>query len=264
MKLFDSHTHTNLEPLISDFENVKKELNLKQIGMNIVGVDIESSMIAINQSKQSENFVCSIGIHPCNIGSKLELNKQIEMLEQMYLDNKEKIVCIGECGLDFYHNPESWEEQLIWFEKQIELAIKYKLILMIHVREANYLLLRTLKKYLPFPIPVIIHCFNGNLEIAKKYQEMGCYLSIPGIVTYKNAKELQNAIKEINIDLMITETDAPYLSPVPKRGKINTPLNLIYTNEFIASLLNMGVDDFNKKVIDNVNKLFFNQRLNSK
>ncbi len=258
MKYFDAHTHLNIDPLIQEQDELVKQYIENEIGINIVGVDLNTSKIAIQQSRLSDNFVCSIGIHPCDILDDTLVDETINALEQMYLENQDKVKCIGECGLDLYHDDSKLESQILWFKKQIELCIKYKLVLMIHVRDAHEQLIEVLKQYMPFEIKVIIHCYNKGIELANTYIDMGCYLSIPGVVTYKNASELQDAIKQVDLSKIITETDAPYLSPTPMRGKVNNSNYLIYTNTYIASLRNMDLDEFNNIMKENALKIFFN------
>lgn len=254
MKYFDTHTHTNYEPLAEQFDEILKVLEEKEMGINIVGCDIEGSYLAIQQAKQSNLLYCSIAIHPESAHKILDLKQTIDELEQMYLANQNKVVCIGECGLDYSYEfitDEIKLKQKEVFLAHIHLAHKYNLPVMMHIRDAHDDASSIIKEHLHLNLTWIVHCFSSNVEDAKRYVDMGCYISIPGIITFKNAQYLRDALKVIPKHLLLTETDAPWLTPVPFRGKLNYPYYVIYTNEFIAKELNSNIDEFNQQLMEN-------------
>lgn len=256
MKYFDTHTHTNYSPLSDEFHEIVVKLKEQEIGINIVGCNKETCELAIIQSKYSDNFYCSLAIHPNDINDWNNIEDMIDFLENLYLNNKNKVLCIGECGLDYYYNndEETKQKQKNAFEAQINLAIKYNLPIMMHIRNAHKDAQEIIKKYSNLNLTWIVHCFTSNKTDALKYLELGCYLSIPGVITFKNSNDLREALKIIPLDKMLTETDAPWLTPVPYRGKINYPYYLINTNEFISNYLGIPLDVLNKKLILNACK----------
>lgn len=256
MKYFDTHTHTNDEQLLIQFNEIKKTLIENDFGMNIIGADLESSKLAVNQALEHNNFYASIGIHPDEILDDSLVDKTMQELENLYYKTPHKIKCIGECGIDLYRGQTNLDSQILWFKKQFELAKKLNLVLMIHARDAYQELLDVLKSWDLSNMKIIIHCYTGNVEYAQEFQKLGCYISIGGIVTFKNAESLRDVVRNIDLNLLITETDAPYLTPVPFRGKLNYPYYVQYVNEFIANLLNINIDKFNNLIMNNVKTIF--------
>lgn len=253
MKYFDTHTHINYSPLAEQSDLIIKKLNDYDMFANIVGCNEKTCLLAIEQTKLSPNLFCSIGIHPNDIDEWNNVEEMVEFLEKLYLKNKNKILCIGECGLDYYYqnNDEIKNKQKKFFIAQIKLASKYNLPVMMHIRNAFNDAYEIIKEFKNLTQNWIVHCFSGNKFEAKKYLELGCFLSIPGIITFNNADELREAVKNIPIEKLLTETDAPWLTPVPYRGKTNYPFYVIQTNNFISDLLNIPKDILNKQLIKN-------------
>ena len=166
------------------------------------------------------------------------------------IKSNSKIIAIGEIGLDYHYDNTNKDRQKDLFIKQIMLAKEYKLPIVIHTRDATKDTIDILKK---FNIKGIIHCFSGSLETAREYINMGFYLGIGGVVTFKNSK-LKDVIKEIGLDSIVLETDSPYLSPI--RGNKNFPKNIKIIAEYIASLLNISVEEVSKKTTLNVKKIY--------
>lgn len=254
MKYFDVHTHTNSKELINEFDFIVEKTKEIDMGLNIVGTTIKDSYLALEQSRKKENFYCSIGIHPNEVENH-NFIFDIKELEKIILENQDKVKCIGECGLDFHYGDFNKNIQEQFLRAQIELAIKYKLTLMIHVRDAYHELIDILDTYDNLKeINVIIHCFSANSEILKLFTKRNFFISIPGIITYKNAEELKDAIVEINLNYLLSETDAPYLSPNPYRGKKNYPHNIEFTNSHISHLLGIENSILNKILVNNAKK----------
>lgn len=257
MKYIDTHTHTNCLELIEQYDNIIKDIENIDMYINIVGNNLEDSMLAIKQAQKSKNTFCTIGIHPNEFENENSLEDALNELEKLYLTNKYKIKAIGEIGLDYHFNPsiEKKEEQKEWFEKQILLAIKYNLPVVMHIRDAHNDAINIIKKYYNKTI-FIVHCFCGTKEDIIKYNDLNCYISISGNVTFKNNDLLREAIKFIPLNRLLTETDAPWLAPVPYRGKTNFPQYVIKTNEYISNLLSINFDELSMILVNNAINCF--------
>ncbi len=242
--MIDTHAHIlseyydDIDTLI---EFLKKNNVNKVINCSTGFKDIEE---VLNLSKKYKNFLYSaIGIHPENINDFYDIDK----LENLIKENK--IIAIGEIGLDYYWNKENKEEQKKLFIKQLELAEKYNLPVIIHIRESMgecYEILKHRK------LKGIIHCFTGSYEMAKNFIDLGYKLGVGGVLTFKNSK-LYQVIEKIRIDNVVLETDSPYLSPEPLRGKINTSANIKYIVEKLSYIT--GVSDKEIIKITNQNAL---------
>ncbi|MBB1565208.1 TatD family hydrolase [Candidatus Gracilibacteria bacterium] len=277
MKIIDTHCHPYL--------NRKKSLNdilenfFKNSGeaMIIIGTDLENSLESVKIAKQNKNIFVTIGIHPCDIG-KLDLEETIEKLENIYKENKEKIVAIGEIGLDYYRIEKDSEKffesgkikdkqkyisetkikQKYFFEAQINLAKKLNLPIVIHNRESKDDIFEILKK-LDFK-NFVFHCFSENLNFAEKLLDFApnAMISFSGIVTFKSAENVREAAKNLPLKNILAETDSPYLTPVPFRGKQeNEPIFTRYVIEEIANLRNENVEKIAESIFQN-SKNFFN------
>jgi TatD DNase family protein len=167
----------------------------------------------------------------------------------------EKVVAIGEIGLDYYRNYGTHNDQIKLFELQLELAKEFQLPVSIHNREANDDLLNILQRF-SGDVTGALHCFSGDYHYAKKLLDTGFFISFAGNITYKKAEAIQDTARKIPVDRMLVETDAPYLSPIPQRGKINTPLFIVSTYAFIAKIRNKTTDDLGEQVVKNYYKLF--------
>lgn len=258
MKYFDCHTHTNYEPLSNELDTIFATNLENNLGMNIVGCDLVSSELAIEHAKKNQFSFASIGIHPENAKYKIDINDQIEKLEKLYLSNKDKIISIGECGLDYYY--ESTDEikkiQNELFIAQIELALKLDLPVMMHIRDAHLDAIEIISKYKHTNLKFIVHCFSANSNELEKYLKLNCYYSVGGAATFKANNELRETIKKIPLNKLLTETDAPWLTPTPYRGKTNYPHYVIIVNEFLANLFDLSLDELNSNLINNVYSVF--------
>lgn len=258
MKYFDCHTHTNYEPLSNELENIFQTNFENDLGMNIVGCNFESSILAIEHAMQNKFSFATIGIHPENAKLHLNIREEINKLEKLYLSNKEKIIAIGECGLDYYY--ESTDEikllQKELFIAQIELALKLDLPVMMHIRDAHLDAIEIIKEYKNTNLKFIVHCFSANSDELEKYLQLNCYYSVGGAATFKANENLRQTIKKIPLDRLLTETDAPWLSPVPYRGKTNYPSNVIVINEFLSNLFEISLDKLNANLMNNVYSVF--------
>ncbi len=243
--LIDTHCHLVNEDY--DIENVVKRANDAGVKYLIVsGSDKEDNRLNMTLLNDYNNIFLSVGYHP---SEALSVTEEDYIFLEECLKN-EKVVAIGEIGLDYYYGKEDIKAQKELFRRQLDLAVKYNKPVVIHTRDAFLDTYNILKEY---NLSGVIHCFSGSLEVAKDYINLGYYLGIGGVVTFKNSK-LKDVIKEIGLDKIVFETDSPYLSPL--RGKKNEPANVKLVCEFVSDLLNISFNETANTVSDNSMKLF--------
>lgn len=245
----DTHCHLSVE----DYDDIDEVINdNRKAGIEkiiISGCTKESIIESLELSKKYDDIFVTIGYHPSE--AKIILNSDISDLEKHLIDDK--VVGIGEIGLDYHYGKDDIDLQKELFKKQLDLAIEYKLPVVIHSRDATLDTINILKEY-PDVIGDI-HCFSGSVETARQYINMGYYLGIGGVVTFTNSN-LSNVVKEIGIDNIVFETDSPYLTPVPFRGKKNSSKYIPYICKKVAETLGEDEDMVAKKVLDNTYNLF--------
>ena len=264
--MIDTHCHLSM---VLD-EQGKIDYNqiddiLKQMETNgvmhaiTVGSNMVDSKLSIEIAKHYYNIYCAVGVHPEELESF-----NMKELENLIKDNLNsgKLVAIGEIGLDYYWRKDNKEEQIKIFKKQIELAKKYNLPIVIHCRDAYGDVLEILKQYAPFDKGGVIHCYSGSIEWAKEVIKLGFLISFTGVVTYPNASNIQEVAKWVDMDKFMVETDSPFLTPVPFRGKKNNPSFVKYTLEYIAQLKNKQMQEINKNTTNNTIKLFNLKNIN--
>ena len=248
IKLTDSHTHilpTDVPNYQEILENLKQN-NIKRIIIN--GYNDKTNKEVLKLVSKYENVYGALGFHPDNINELTE--DSLEFIKKNL--NNPKIIAIGEIGLDYYHNKENKEDQIKLLEKFLELSTKTNKPVIIHNREATGDLITTLKKY---KTKGIIHCFNGSKETANIFLKLGYKLGIGGVITFKNCK-LKEEIKGFSPDSFLLETDAPYLTPEPYRGKPNEPKYMIYTLRALSSALNINEEELSNILENNFQELF--------
>ena len=252
MEFFDTHTHLQDEAFNQDRERVIKraaELGVKYL-IN-VGDSLASSTQAVVLAETYTNFYASVGIHPHNAKDLQE-----ETSESLrYLAKHKKVVAIGEIGLDFYKNFSPAEKQREAFEEQLIIAQKLGLPVIIHTREAYSETFKILRKY---QVKGVFHAFSSEKEDAEQVLDMGFYIGIGGILTFKNSS-LRDVIRFIPIEKIVLETDAPYLAPSPMRGKRNEPAFLIYTAKFLSEIKNCSLEEVASTTTRNARTLFLNR-----
>ncbi len=248
--IFDSHAHYDDEAFNEDRIDILKNLPEKGIFCVVnVGTCIETSKKAIEIASTYDYIWASIGIHPTYTN---ELKTEfIDKLKELAKD--EKVVAIGEIGLDYHYGKETVNEQKEMFEKQLELAIELDKPVIIHNREAHLDTMALLKKYKP---KGVVHCFSGSLEMANELIKQGMYIGLGGAVTFKNAKNPVNVAQNIPLEYMVLETDAPYMTPVPFRGKRCDSSHIQFTAQKIAELRGMDVEKLLEITKNNAIKLF--------
>ncbi|ATX71678.1 TatD family hydrolase [Spiroplasma clarkii] len=260
MGIFDTHTHFSDEKYKKEGIEVVDMISEAKInGVSnfcCVGYDVRSSTAAVRYAFKYEEVYCAVGIHPND--AHLIKNTDIEQIE--LLAYSEKAVAIGEIGLDYYYSTEHITRQKEIFEKQIKIALDNDLTVMLHIRDkddSDKAYHDTLEILTKMKVKkAIVHCFTRGYNIAELFIKKGYLISIPGVVTFANATELQDAVKKMSINSMLVETDAPYLTPVPNRGKINTSKEIVYTVEKIAKLKNLSKHDVTDITTRNAKKIF--------
>ena len=251
MELFDSHAHYNDEKFDQDREEVISEIyNSGVTRIVCAGYNIESSKQAIKIAEKYDYIYCTVGISPNDMEDYSVDN--LKILEE--LAKHKKVVAIGEIGLDYYWNKENKELQKEVFIKQIEIANKINKPIVIHTREAVQDTINVLKDNMVNKKGVF-HCCPLNPELIKEGIKLGYYISFSGNVTFKNAKS-ERAIKEVPLDKILIETDSPYLSPEPMRGKRNDSRNVKFVASKIADILELNVTDIAAKTYNNANTIF--------
>ena len=254
MEFFDSHAHYNDEKFEEDRNEILTKVKSENVTkITCAGYNIKSSKLAVNLSKQYDFLYATVGISPNDIDD-VELDK-IGTIQE--LAQNDKVVAIGEIGLDYYWKEPEPEIQKYWFIRQLELAREIKLPIIVHSRDAARDTLDIIKAERAEEIGGVIHCFSYGMELAREYLQMGFYLGIGGVITFRNAKKLKEVVKYAPLDQLVLETDCPYLSPEPNRGKRNSSLNLPYVAEQIGKIKGIPADEVIAITSRNAEKLFF-------
>lgn len=245
--LIDTHFHLDLtcdiETILDDAEknNVKRFI--------ISGCDKKSIRDGLDIINRYENVYMTIGFHPDEVDDITD--EDLNYIEKL-VNNNHKIIGIGEIGLDYYHNDTNIDRQKEFFEKQIMIAKKFNLPIVVHIREATEDTYEILKKY---DVKGVLHCYSGSLEMAKLYIEKGYMFGIGGVLTFKNSK-LKDVVKEIPLQNLILETDSPYLAPEPKRGSVNEPKNIKLIANCLAKVKEISVAEVTDITTSNAKRLF--------
>lgn len=238
--LFDSHAHLDGERFDNDRDLVinRAKANGIEYIMN-PGADFESSVRAVELAQKYDMIYAAVGIHPHDASS---LDDSLLMMIEA-LSKKPKVQAIGEIGLDFHYDYSPRDVQRKWFIEQLRLAKRLKMPVIIHDREANQETFDTLRKEQAFETGVLMHCYSGSGELAKEYVKLGGYISIAGPVTYKNSRKLIEVVQAVPLERLMIETDSPYLTPEPFRGKRNESLYVKYVCEKIAQIKGISIEE---------------------
>ena len=253
--MIDTHCHLDHEPLFSDLNNVIKRS--KDVGIKKL-LTISTSHESFDRIKkiiqEDEMIYGTIGIHPHETTqNKITSNTIVKN----FIDNP-KIIGIGETGLDFYYKNSDKDDQIKSFKEHIEASIQTNSPLIIHSREAENETFNILNEYKNQNLKILMHCFTGSKNFAKKLLSLNAFFSASGIITFKNSLELQDTFKILPIDKILIETDSPFLAPVPNRGKKNEPSLIDFTAQKLADIKNISKSDLVNFTTNNFNKLFFN------
>lgn len=216
--IFESHAHYDDARFGADREAVLKKVRNAGVGCIInAASSMNSSRLSLELAKSHEIVFTSVGVHPHDVQGMKESDLEILLAMSAF----DKVVAIGEIGLDYYYDTAPREIQKLWFREQIKLAVDLDMPLIIHSRDAAQDTFDLLIEGNGQAVGGVIHCFSGSVEMAQKYVDLGYYIGIGGVVTFKNAKKTIEVVEAIPLDRLLVETDAPYLSPVPHRGKRN-------------------------------------------
>lgn len=244
--MVDTHCHVFLEDY-PDIDDV-----IKRMDNNIIivsGVDDASNKEVLELCSRYDNVYGTLGIHPESASDKYDLDFVSNHI------NDPKIVAVGEIGLDYYYTKDNREAQIDLFCKQIEIAISNNKPIVVHSRDAISDTYDIIKKY-GIGSKTDIHCFSSSLEMAREFIKLGCKLGIGGVLTFKNSSKLKEVVSGVDISNLLLETDSPYMTPVPFRGKRNEPYNIKYVAEAISDIKGISLDDVLKITSENAYKLF--------
>ena len=218
--------------------------------MLCIGIDKSNADAVKNIASQYENVFASVGVHPLDVENMMTADELIVAADH------DKVVAIGETGLDYYYSKDSREIQLESLTMHLQVAKKLALPVVIHTRDAQQDTLDLLRRDVCPSHTGVLHCFTESWDMAKKALDLGFYISFSGIVTFKNAKELQEVAKKVPLDRMLVETDSPYLTPTPYRGKANFPRHTREVAQFVADLRGLPLNDLANATTDNFFQLF--------
>lgn len=257
--LVDSHCHLNmlnLAPFQGNMDILMEQAKKEGVQHILcVGVDLINASTVIDIATRYSDVSASVGLHPSE-----KINREPTVDEIVEWAMHPKVVAIGETGLDYYYNREPLDDMRERFRRHIRAARDIKKPLIIHSRNAREDTIRIMKEENAKEVGGVMHCFTENLEMAEQAMELSFYISFSGIVTFKNAKDLSEVAKRIPLEKMLIETDAPYLTPEPFRGKPNLPQYVRYVAERIAELKNTNFDSVAEQTTKNYFRLFMTAR----
>lgn len=251
--LFDSHAHYDDEKFNDDRDDVL--IKAHEDGISYIlnaATDIDTSLMGIGFAEKYDFVYASVGVHPHNTSS---LDDRVaERIAE--LAKNPKVVAIGEIGLDYYYDYSPKDAQKYWFKRQLDLAVDLSMPVIIHDRDAHEDIVNIMKESKISQVGGVMHCFSGSREMAKIILDMGFYLSFGGPVTFKNARKAIEVLQYVPMDRLLIETDSPYLSPEPHRGKRNDSRNVRYVAEKIAEIKGLDFEDVASVTLNNAKQLF--------
>jgi TatD DNase family protein len=249
--LIDTHVHLNADQFKENVDEVIKRALNEGVGkMIVIGFDKPTNLKAIELAEKYDFIYATVGYHPTEATHIKE--EDFELLKKQ-LTHK-KVVGIGECGLDLYWDKDHLTEQTNVFTKQINLSKEFNLPLIIHMRDASKPMIETLRKHAP--LKGIMHCYSGSAEMVDDFIDLGLHISLGGPVTFKNGHKPKAVAKVVPLDKLLVETDSPYLSPHPYRGKTNEPARVKLVAEAIAEIKSMTFNEISDITTKNAEKLF--------
>lgn len=251
--IFDTHSHYDDEAFDGDREELLAGLPEKGVGKVVtVGADLATSRAALALAKTHEQVYAAIGIHPTETGPVTE--EDIEWLRSHSSD--EKVVAIGEIGLDYHWKKPDPAVQKKWFERQIALAKEVNLPIIFHSREAAERTMKIIRDTKAYECGGVIHCYSYSREMAEEYVKMGYYIGVGGVVTFNNARKLKETVEALPLESIVLETDCPYLSPEPERGRRNDSTKLTFVVDEIARIKGLERQEVIRVTEDNAKKLY--------
>ena len=251
--MIDSHCHLDHEPLLSDIDNVIERSKSAGITKILTICTTLNSFDKIKKLVLKDKIIYgTYGIHPHETKNDI-VNSDLIINE---ISNNDKIIGVGETGLDFYYDNSDKETQIKSFEIHIKASIDLNIPLIIHSRSAENETFDILNKYKNDDLKILMHCFTGSQKFAEKLLDLNAYFSASGIITFKNSQDLQKTFQLIPLDKLLIETDSPFLAPEPNRGKSNEPSFVKFTGKKLADLKNTSFEDLVNSTTNNFNKLF--------
>ncbi len=249
--IFETHAHYDDPAFDRDRDRLLALLKDEGIAPIVnIGASIETTKSTVELAHRYDHVYAAIGVHPSDCGDLTE--NDIEWLKDLSSD--EKVVAIGEIGLDYHYDEPDREIQKKWFIRQLELAGDTSLPIVVHSRDAAQDTYEIIKDFRG--LRGVIHCFSYSAELAREYVKMGYYIGVGGVVTFKNGRKLHEVVKEIPLESIVVETDAPYLSPEPYRGRRNSSAFIPYIIERIADLKNISYETVERALYDNAADLY--------
>ncbi len=253
MKIFETHAHYDDRAFWGEQDDLLKQMHREGIEYIVnIGCSMENSRAITEFVKQYDFLYGTVGVHPEDAGTLRE--EDMEELEK--LCKEDKILAVGEIGLDYHYDEPPKEIQKKWFVRQLDLAKRAELPVVIHSRDAAKDTLDIMKAEHAGQTNGVIHCFSYGVEMAREYLNMGYYIGIGGVVTFKNGRKLKEVAEYTPLDRIVLETDAPYLAPMPFRGKRNCSLYLKYVAEEIAGLKGISVEEVCEATFENAMRLY--------
>lgn len=251
----DSHCHLDrlkLDPYDGDLgAAVRAAIDDKVEEMLCVAIDLEHIDTVLSIADQYPEVYASVGVHPTSLEG--EVPSEARLLE---LAEHRKVIAIGETGLDYYYSADQRDEQISRFKLHLDVARQTRKPVIVHTRDAKEDTLDIIASHSDPDVAGVLHCFTEDWDMAQRAMDMGFYVSLSGIVTFKNAKELQDVAKRMPLDRLLIETDSPYLAPVPFRGKPNEPKHVVHVGHFIAELRDEPVELIASATSENYRRLF--------
>ena len=252
--MIDSHCHLDHEPLFTNLNDII--LRSKNVGIEkilTICTTVSSFNVILSIIQKDSIIYGTFGIHPHEV-QKYKIDKK-EIVKKVL--NNNRIIGVGETGLDFYYNNADKKSQIESFENHIDASVELNIPLIVHSRNAEIETFDILKKKYSKNLKILMHCFTGTVSFVENLMTLNAYFSASGIITFKNSLELQNTFKKIPLEKLLIETDSPFLAPVPMRGKKNEPSYIKYTLEKLAQLKNIDKISLDKITTNNFNNLFF-------
>ena len=254
--IIDSHCHLDYEPLINNIDQVLLNAKNNDItNLLTIGTSLESSKKVLDIVNKYSNVYGAIGVHPNSTSGNLDKLDEILSLKK----KNKKIIAFGETGLDYFYKHSEKKDQIIAFEKHIEFSIAESVPVIIHTREADDDTISIIKKYSK-KTKFLIHCFTGTLNFAKNLIDLNCLISFSGIITFKKSNDLRDVVKYVPLEKMLIETDSPYLSPDPFRGKSNEPANVKIVAQAVAGIKQVSFDEVANSTTYNFKNFFLNEK----
>ena len=259
MKYFDSHAHYYderfSEELTMGVDEFIDTLLAEKVSYIInIGASPETSRLVINQAKKHDKMYSSVGIHPSDTRFLTDIEAELAEIREMILDKSNKVVCLGEIGLDYHYPETDKEKQMLYFERQMQLAEELNIPVCIHDRESHADVMEVIRR---FPkVKGVLHSFSGSVEMAEELVKLGWMISFSGTLTFTNARKPKEVAAVLPRESVMIETDCPYLAPHPKRGSLNHSGNLEYTNAVLAAIWGISPEECAEITTENAKRFF--------